>query len=843
MFLSPKTAALAPDDAESSAERGPGGTQARPEPRPRARQRPVRPRAEVCRHCGTPLADPRAAGVGFCCSGCAYVHRLIHEHGLDAYYRIKDPTTAPADAAVFQPRDYAWLKTAQEEAERGAADGRLPELMLDAQGISCAGCVWLIERLFHQEAGARDIVVNAQLGSMRLRWARGEFQAAEWARRLQGFGYLLGPAGDDPSELESTGLVRRIGLCAAFALNVMLFTLPGYFGMRPDFEYAGLFRLLSLMFATLSVLVGGIYFIERAARALRARVMHIDLPIAMGIAGAYGATLYGWLAGRNRLVYSDFVATFVLLMLIGRWAQVSAVERNRQRLLRRQPVPPRIRLAGGGEAPRERIESGQSMLVSAGQTVPVEAQLEEGPASFSLASISGEAEPRAFGVGQRVPAGAVNVDRRDARLCALQPWGRSLLAQLWAPAERAGTRHLLLERIVRGYVFGILAAAAIAGCGWWLATRDPVRAGSTAIAVLVVSCPCAIGLALPLADEMATLALRRRGVFVRENDLWSKLSRVRKVVFDKTGTLTLETPVLLNPEALRGLGVSELAALLALVQGDFHPIGQCLLENLLAAGPGVALAGTLEETVGSGVSLGPWSLGRAGWRDAGPPGDDTVFTHRGMEVARFRFADSARPGAAAELSGLATQGFRIYVLSGDRQEKVASLAAELGLPPDRAVGELTPAGKAAWIERHAGDDALMLGDGANDILAFDRALCRGTPVIHRGVLEGRADFYYLRRGIGGIRELFSMERTRRHVQRAVIAFSIAYNLAAAGLAMAGRVNPLVAAVLMPASSLISLAIVTLGMRRAVARADGAAPQEPRGAPRTGNDWEGACLPR
>jgi len=796
----------------------------------------------VCRHCGTPLADPRAAEAGFCCSGCAYVYRLVHERGLDAYYRIKDPTTAPADSAVFEPRDYAWLEAAQGEAER-AADGRLPELMLDSQGISCAGCVWLIERLFHQEAGARDIVVNAQLGSVRLRWATGEFRAAEWARRLQAFGYLLGPAGESPSELESTGLVRRIGLCAAFALNVMLFTLPVYFGMRPDFEYAGLFRLLSLIFATLSVLVGGLYFIERAARALRTRVMHIDLPIAMGIAGAYGASLYGWLAGRDRFVYSDFVATFVLLMLIGRWAQVSAVEQNRRRLLRRQPVPARVRLAAGGDVPRERIEAGQSMLLSAGQTVPVEARLEAGPASFSLASISGEARPRVFGTGQRVPAGAVNVGRRDARLGALQPWGRSLVAQLWAPAERAGSRNLLLERIVRGYVVGILAAAAVAGCGWWLAAHDAARAGSAAIAVLVVSCPCAIGLALPLADEMATLALRRCGVFVRENDLWSKLGRVRNIVFDKTGTLTLETPVLVNPEALRGVGVSERAALLALVQGDFHPIGQCLLENLLAAGPGATLAGEVEEAVGCGVSLGPWSLGRAGWRDPGPAGDDTVFAHRGIEVARFRFADSARPGAAAELSGLAAQGFTIYVLSGDRREKVASLACELGLPPNHALGELTPVEKAAWIEKHAGDDALMLGDGANDTLAFDRALCRGTPVIHRGVLEGRADFYYLRRGIGGIRELFAMERTRRRVQRAAIAFSIGYNLAAAGLAMAGRVNPLVAAVLMPASSLVSLAIVTLGMRRGMARAERAALQGTREAPRTGDDLEGACLPR
>ena len=773
-------------------------------------QRPAPRSAAACRHCGAPIADPRHGEPGFCCSGCAYVHRLVHEHGLGAFYRIKDPVTVPADAAVFQPRDYSWLREAQRDAESACGD-RPPELMLDIQGVSCAGCVWLIERLFQQEAGARDIVVNAQLGTARVRWIGGVFDAAAWARRLQAFGYLLGPAGEAPAELESTDMVRRIGLCTAFALNVMLFALPAYFGMRPDFEFAGLFRLLSLAFATLSVLVGGTYFIARAVRALRTGVMHIDLPIAMGIVGAYAASLCGWLLGMGRLFYPDFVATFILLMLVGRWAQVSAVERNRQRLLRQQPVPSRIRLASGGAVPRERLESGQVMLIASGGTVPVEARLEDSAAAFSLASINGEADARVIGAGHHVPAGAVNLDLADARLRALQPWSRSLLAQLLAPAERAGFRHLLMERVIRGYVVGIIATAALAGLGWWRATHDPERTGAAAIAVLVVACPCAIGLALPLADEIATGMMRRRGVFVRENDLWSKLGRVRMIIFDKTGTLTLETPVLANPESLGALGARERQALFTLVQGNPHPIGRCLHESLLARGSPAALAGEMGEEVGSGVWQGPWSLGRAGWRDSGPPGPETVLAHDRRPVARFRFADSVRPGVAAELAELARRGYGIYVLSGDRREKVESLAIELGLPPAHALGELSPEQKSIWIENHAPHSALMLGDGANDSLAFDRALCRGTPVIHRGVLESKADFYYLRRGIGGIRDLLSTDRTHRRVQSAIIAFSIAYNITAAGFAAAGRVNPLVAAVLMPASSLTSLAIVTVGM--------------------------------
>jgi len=363
---------------------------------------------------------------------------------------------------------------------------------------------------------------------------------------------------------------------------------------------------------------------------------------------------------------------------------------------------------------------------------------------------------------------------------------------------------------VRGYLAGILVVAVLSGIGWWLGTHDALRTWSVVTAVLVVSCPCAIALAFPLADEIATVALRRRGVFVREGDLWPKLSRVRKLVFDKTGTLTLETPVLRNPSALSTLDEPGRAALLALVRDNPHPISQSLLENLLAAGPVTPREGEVRETVGFGVELGPWSLGRAGWRN-GAAGDETIFARDGEVLARFCFEDTARSDAQVELLALREKGFSTFILSGDRREKVAALAAELGLEANHAVGELTPHEKAAWLDGHGAADAMMLGDGANDSLAFDRALCRGTPVIHRGVLERKADFFYLGRGIGGLRALFEVNAIRRRTQIAVLIFSVAYNVLAVGLAVLGKMNPLVAAALMPINSLLTLAIVTCGM--------------------------------
>ena len=778
-----------------------------------------------CRHCGTALAGEAAIESGFCCAGCSYVFRVVHEHGLDGYYKIRDAVVAPAGEAVFQPRDYAWLVALQLEAELSPGT---PELTLEVQGISCAGCVWLIEKVFDQQPGSLHIETDAQVGRMHFRWTRGVFDAPRFARALQSFNYLAGPPGAEPAMPESRRLVRRIGLCAAFAMNIMLFTLPAYFGMEKAFPYARLFGLLSASFATLSVLVGGGYFFSRAFRALRERVMHIDLPIAVGIIGAYAGSFYGWLTGRESFVYFDFVGTFILLMLVGRWAQVAAVEGNRRRLLTAQARPDKVRIvaADGTVAERavENLRAGESFLIRPGQVVPVEAQLETAAATFGTAWINGEADPRECRAGARLPAGAVNLSRTEVRLRAAQSWSGSLLAQLLQPAKRGVFRHRFIERIVSGYLVGIFTIATVTGLAWWFSSHDAVRTWSVVTAVLVVSCPCAIGLAFPLADELATVTLRRGGVFVRETDLWPRLGRIRKIIFDKTGTLTLETPVLRNPAALIALTPIARAALFALVRDNPHPVSQSLYENLLLAGlpgTGTGMDGDISEEPGLGVALrgatGRWSLGRPGWRGGSVPafitGDhDTEFAQDGMVLARFCFADTARIGARSEIGALRGLGFEVFILSGDRRAKVAEMAAALGLPPQNALGECTAQEKADWLQQHDRRDTLMLGDGANDSLAFNAAFARGTPVIHRGVLESKADFYYLGRGLGGLRELFSVNAARRRTQAWLLTFSVAYNTLAVGLAVAGHMSPLLAAVLMPASSLLSLAIVAGGMR-------------------------------
>jgi Cu2+-exporting ATPase len=309
---------------------------------------------------------------------------------------------------------------------------------------------------------------------------------------------------------------------------------------------------------------------------------------------------------------------------------------------------------------------------------------------------------------------------------------------------------------------------------------------------------------------------------VRVADLWPRLSRVRRIVFDKTGTLTGENPELANPEELISLDATARSALAALVRDNLHPRGRALYEALLAAGDASSAAGTLHETIGQGVTLatetGEWRLGRASWAENLNAGEgakreeaETVFTRDGQVVARFRFRETPRVGASADLDALRRRGFALAILSGDEPNHVAALARAVGVSEECARGALTPQEKAAWVERNGGGETLLLGDGANDSLAFDRALCRGTPVVYRGVLAQKADFYYLGRGLAGLPALFAVNDTRRRTQAALLVFSVVYNAVAVGLAVAGKMNPLLAAILMPISSLLTLVIVVVGL--------------------------------
>lgn len=783
----------------------------------------------ACKHCGTPF-HPRRTSEEFCCQGCSYVHHLIREENLDRYYELKNKPVPPVGGTVFEQRDFDWLEEERTIAESEASPGGFARKTFGLQGISCLGCVWLIEKIFKQCPGAHQIRTNPQWGRLQLSWAPGEFDLQAFARRLQRFGYLLGPA-DAPPQRETHTLARKLTLCAAFVLNTMLFTLPRYLGMEHSFVLAPLFELIALSFATLSLLVGGSYFITRAWESLRLGVLHIDFPIALGIVCAYLGSLYGWVITDFSLLYFDFVALFTFLMLLGRYAQEAALERNRNALLKLQPFHSAVQRVEGegedfraaGELSLRDLAPGHLYQLKPGAQLPVASTLLGAPSSFSLEWITGESEPATGQSGQTLPAGARLLGAESRVFRAEESFGGSFLARLQAIPQGEAFRDLATEKVLRIYIIIILILAAVGAAAWTVFGPGIATGIQVAVSLLVVSCPCALGVAIPLLHETAVARLQKHGLFVKSPDIWPRLLAVRHLVFDKTGTLTYETPAILNPEALDELTSKVQADIYALANASHHPVSRAIRQHLLSRNPALANhrpaqaeppaeipACGMEATLADGARL---RLGKPSWAAPDSPADtaqgDVAITRDGQLLAILRLSESVREDARTEMEALRQRGFSLHILSGDRPEKVEQMAQWLGLRPDEYHGGLQPEEKADWIQRQAPGTALMVGDGANDALAFDVSRVTGTPVIDRNLLEHRADFYFLGRGLRAIRLLFQVHRRKRQLHTRVFVFTIIYNVATGILCLAAMMNPLLAAILMPASALVSLALVAL----------------------------------
>ncbi|MBK1826906.1 heavy metal translocating P-type ATPase [Haloferula rosea] len=767
----------------------------------------------TCEHCGTAFSATKESDI-YCCRGCEFVANMIRESGFERFYDLKQGlATAPVRSRPFEQHDFDWL---DDLIEKGESSPGAAKLDCAIEGISCVGCVWLIEKLFDKHPGAIRAAAHPASGRLHLEWQAGHCDLRAFAEELTQFGYVIAPARRDAPDQEGRRLIGRLGLCGAFALNAMGFTLPTYLGMPEDFEFAGLFRLIAFLSATLAMLVGGSYFIDRAWRALQARSLHIDLPIALGLVTAYFGSIAGWALSIPGLHYFDFVATFVFLMLGGRYLQTAAVDRNRRRLLRSSPLPPSVQSDGKAIA-LEAIQPGMEYRIDPGQAVPVTSVIRAEQAEVSLEWINGEAEPVLKQAGSRLPAGAILLSRSALTLAAAEPWSDSLLSRLTATdtTERGSP---ILQQVLRYYLIVVLILG-IAGLVVWISLGQPALGLQAMISVFVVSCPCALGVALPLADELAASRAERHGAFVRNATLWARLRQIRKVIFDKTGTLTLERPVLVDPSVVDGLDDDAARALAQLTVGSLHPVGRTLLEALGNRGQRLLSKGALpplEETPGQGVTLTGegtrWSLGRAGW--AGDAADgSTSLCRDGERIAAFRFEDTLRPGAMESLDVLRRRRKELWILSGDTPDKVSDLAGRLGIPATHAKGGLSPTEKAERVQQLDQGDSLYLGDGANDSLAFDAATVTGTPVVDRSLLEAKADFYTLGSGLDFLPALFATADARAAGVRRAFAFALIYNAVAVSICLTGSMNPLLAAILMPLSSIVSVVLVARSGRR------------------------------
>ena len=756
------------------------------------------------------------------------VHALLTSQHLERYYDLRGVRGIPVPEQRIERRDYKWLEPIVQRVRDSAGAG-IARVDLDVQGLHCSACLWLIDTVFRRRVGAVRVTVNPSLGRAELVVAP-QFDLDGFVREVESFGYLFGP----PLKTEhprSSGLVVRMGICIALAMNSMILGIAIYAGLANGPLY-DLFLRLDLALSFASLVIGGSVFIRSAVQGLRHRVLHLDAPIALGIVLAFAGSVYSYAAHRGGGIFVDTLNVFIALMLVGRFLQERVLEKNRLALLANDGaeglLTRRVRDGRVETVACTSLASGDRLRMASGDLVPVDAILRDARAGFSLDWINGESRVRTFEPGDRVPAGAFSSGAEAVELDACDDFSASpLLEWLRTPAARDADAAMSMpwwRRLAKVYVAAVLVAGAIGFFAWLVATGDFARSAEVATAVLIVTCPCAFGIAMPLAYDLVQSGLRRAGLFVRVTGFLDRAAEVRTVVFDKTGTLTSGTLTLRNVDAPRRLDVASKRALYRLSESSSHPKARAVHQALEG---GIDVPGSVDphrgesrvrEEAGRGVSWRSpegvaYRLGAPDWVSSGAAhrestAGDLAFGRDGELLATFVTEETLRPDAADEVALLKARGYDVWLLSGDDSARAAQTARVAGIGAQRVVGDASPQAKAAWVDAHDHRDLMMIGDGINDSLVVERAFCSGTPAIDRPFMAARSDFYFVTPGLRPVRLALDAAKVLARVRRRNLAMAVTYNVIAVSLAYAGLMSPLLCAVLMPASSLTTIAATT-----------------------------------
>lgn len=785
--------------------------------------------SEQCLHCGSDVPESRkhaTSGDSFCCGGCETVYGLLHEMGLDRFHTLKPKRLLPLLHYFSRKADFDWLVQVS-----GYREGKLA---LRVEGIQCAACVWAIREVA-RKFGVATVHVDPALGELDIRYEFGVFPVQAYLTMLQELGYRTAArvrqhtsdaATEANANAESRGLLLRMGVCLAIAMNNMAIAAAFYVGLsKEEGILYDLLTRLSFYLSVASMAIGGSYFIIRAYRALKMRVLHFDLPIAIGVCAAFAGSVYHYIQGHFELVYFDTVSIFIALMLLGRYVQGRFLERNRHRLLLSGDLKHVLVTRMGEtleEIPFSAVRKNDRLLIQSGGIVPVDMRLVSGrPVDCSLAWISGESMPVSYMPSAVIPAGALVTSRASVEGITLSGFDQSDLAHLAPPQKEAPFLSVVWQWVVKWYVLLVIFVATSSLAIW--SVIDPSRALSVFTAILVVTCPCSLGISIPLARAMANRRLMACGVFARHGNLLDEWMKIRKIFFDKTGTLTLATLKIRNPHVLDGLEKEDLTVLFNATSRSRHPASLAIY-HVLTSRRLPARSLNVVESPGEGLFVDDlqdtrYFIGRDRKHSDKTPEDvyRVCFSKNNILLAVVELEESVLEDACEAISHLKRTGIESFLLSGDQGSRVMNLAQTLGIEKNHIFGDCSPEDKAKHVLSHMKGDVLMLGDGLNDGLAFSVATLSGAPVWERSVMTDRADFFFISGSLRFLPRVFHVAQTLHRVISMNLWFALVYNLVAVGIAMCGWMTPLLAAIVMPLGSILIIFASTLWMKRAGGR--------------------------
>lgn len=795
--------------------------------------------ASACFHCaealpprGARTAEVDGAPRAFCCAGCEAAALLIRDAGLLDYYRVRSEPARRAESTL--PDWSAWDGEAVQSAHvRASGDQR--EITVLVEGIRCAACGWLIEHALSREPGVRAVRVNPSTGRAMLAWDATHTRLGALLERLAAFGYLahLPGTGDAAATAERRRALKRLVVAGLGMMQGMMFAEALYFGDGGGMDVAtrDFFRWIGLAVSTPVVFYAGWPFLRGAWTEWTQRKPGMDLLVATTILVAWAASAVETVRG-GPAVYFDSAVMFVFLLLATRHLEQAARRRANtavEVLSRAQPQVARRVGADGGvaEVPIHSLRAGDVVRVRPGEAVPADGVLLAAACSFDEALLSGEARPVLRRAGDGVLAGSACIEA-PADVRVERTGAATTLAQIVRLVERAQSARpriaLIADRIASRFVVLLFAATALI-TGAWLA-HDPAQALPVALAVLAVSCPCALSLAVPAGLAATHARLAREGLLVLRPDALETLAAVDTVVLDKTGTLTNGRMRLVEARTEAGFPRDRALALAAALEREsLHPIASALRPFADDAVVASAVRATAGAGVEGEVAGERWRIGNAAFAGAHGADGETVWLAgpQGV-VARFELADETRPDAVLAIAALRTLGVDVQVLSGDAPAAVARVAAALGIGAWRA--RQSPSDKLAAVRalQASGRRVAMVGDGINDaaVLAgadVSVAMAEGAALAHAA-----ADVVLAAPRVNALATLIGSARATQRIARQNLGWAAGYNAVGLVLAAFGLVPPWAAAIGMSVSSLA----VTLNALRlaAPARAPRAATEPP-----------------
>lgn len=691
--------------------------------------------------------------------------------------------------------------------DAGAGDQRFDVMV---KGARCAGCIAKIERGVRAVPGVHDGRLNLSTGKLVVTGRKLEPETI--LRYVRDLGYDAQPfdAGEmlDAGAREGRFLLR----CLAVAGFATVFTMGltdavWYGGADLNGEARRNFFWLAGAVAIPATIYSAQPFFRAAWRSVRARRAGMDVPISLALLLSLGMSIYQ-AATNGPHTYFDASVMLTFLLLIGRYLDHRLRDRAQgaaRHLLAMQTLLVRRRAPDGTvqTVPARELVPGDMVMLASGDRAPVNGVLANRGTELDLSLVTGEVLPQAMEQGAVVQAGSV-VTGMPVMLQVSARVEDSLIAdltRLLEAGQQVRNRYVrLADRAARAYVPCVFALSLAVMVGWLIAGAPLASAVTSAITVLIITCPCALGLAVPAVQVVATERLFRRGMFVKSGDALERLAQIQKVVFDKTGTLTTGNPVLCDREQIAPEILYRAAKL---ARASRHPLA-CALTA--AAGPGEA-AGDVREVAGSGLERGAGAdlerLGSAGWCGAENPGAVQLWYRRGIEPpVGFRFEDRIRPDARALVRDLEAKGLSVEMLTGDVPLIAAGVAQEAGIAEWQA--KVRPEQKARHLEALAKANvrALMVGDGLNDAAALAMAHVSIAPGTAADISQKAADMVLRGGDLMPIAEAIAVARKARRLVLENFALALAYNLTAIPLAALGMVTPLIAAATMAGSSLL-----------------------------------------